>query len=279
MIGTKPFRPIFLIAAIFMFAVLILGACAPQNTEEPLGNKSAKTGSGTATQSATIVSTNTSAPLLTEAATSLKPEISTPTSSLQHSAQEVIVTRDERDLPKGCSPREAAHLMVRFLEAFNSGDQEQFIQFFPPTFQWYSDGWRVGADGISMDPNHLFVSRPGNRGDLPDYLAERHQQEDNLQLLKASVMEEGQRNALIQFQLVREANDVEPGPGGNPRYVNGRAFILCQDQRFFSMGMGIAPPEIQKSNLARMCPEPQAGVTEDAVIACSESIFNPELNP
>jgi hypothetical protein len=45
------------------------------------------------------------------------------------------------------------------------------------------------------------------------------------------------------------------------------------------MGMGIAPPDIQKSDLARMCPEPQAGVTEDAAIACSESIFNPELNP
>lgn len=279
MINTRPFYPILLIAAALMVFVLILGACAPQDIEEPSGNKSSNTGSGMATLSATTVPTDTPALVPTETATQLQSDISTQMTSIQPEAKEVIVTRDERDLPEGCSPREAAQLMMRFLDVFNRGDEDQFLQFFPPTFQWYSDGWRVGADGISIDPNHLFVSRPGNRGDLPDYLTERHQQDDNLQLLKASVSEQGQRNALVQFQLVREANDVEPGPGGNARYVNGIAVILCQNQKFFSMGMGIAPPDIQKSDLARMCPEPQAGLTEDAAIACSESIFNPELNP
>lgn len=190
--------------------------------------------------------------------------------------REVIVTRDERDLPEGCSPREAAQLMMRLLNAFNSGDQEQFIQFFPPTFQWYSDGWRTVADGIDIDPDHLFVSRPGNRQDLPDYVAERHQQGDRLQLLKASVTEEGQRRALIIFQLVREADDVESGVGSNKRYVNGRAVIICQSQTFFGLGMGIAPPDIQESDLARMCPEPPVGAPENAAIACSETIFTPE---
>lgn len=194
----------------------------------------------------------------------------------QPETQEIIVTRDERDLPQGCSPREVAQLMMRLLNAFNSGDQEQFIQFFPPTFQWYSDGWRTVADGVDIDPDHLFVSRPGNRKDLPNYLAERHQQGDRLQLIKASVIEDGQRHALIIFQLVREADDVESGVGGNKRYVHGRALIICQSQTFFSLGMGIAPPDIQKSDLARMCPEPPASTPENAAIACSETIFVPE---
>jgi hypothetical protein len=194
----------------------------------------------------------------------------------QPEAQAVIVTRDERDLPEGCSPYEAAQLMMRLLNAFNSGDQEQFIQFFPPTFQWYSDGWRTGADGINIDEGHLFVSRPGNREDLPNYLAERHQQDDHLQLLKATVMERGQGDALVIFQLVREANDVDPGVGDNKRYVHGRADIICQSQTFFSLGMGIAPPDIQESDLVRMCPEPPADTPENAVIACSETIFVPE---
>lgn len=197
--------------------------------------------------------------------------------AVQPETQEIIVIRDERDLPQGCSPREVAQLMMHLLNAFNSGDQEQFIQFFPPAFQWYSDGWRTVADGVDIDPDHLFVSRPGNRQDLPDYLAERHQQGDRLQLLMANVTEEGQRRALVNFRFVREADDVEPGVGGNKRYVHGVAVINCQSQTFFSLGMGIAPPDIQESDLARtLCPEPPADAPENAAIVCSEAIFVPE---
>lgn len=247
---------VLLMAAVLSF---LLAACSG-----PAGSESAITGANTATPLTAPAPTDTPAPVPTE----------TPTP--QPEAQEIIVTRDERDLPEGCAPREATQLMMRLLNAFNSGDQEQFIHFFPPAFQWYSDGWRVGADGINIDPGHRFVSRPGNREDLPDYVAERHQQGDRLQLLKASVIEEGLGSALVNFQLVREANDVEPGVGGNKRYVNGRATITCQNQTFSSLGMGIAPPDIQESDLSRMCPEPPAGAPEDAAIACSETIFTLE---
>jgi hypothetical protein len=194
----------------------------------------------------------------------------------QPETQEVIITRDERDLPQGCSPREAAELMMRLLDAFNRGDQEQFVQFFPPTFQWYSDGWRTEIDGINIDEDYLFVSRPGNRQNLPDYVAERYQQGDRLQLYKASIMERDQRHALVNFQLTREADDVAPGVDGNKRYVNGSAMVVCENQTFFSLGMGIAPPDIQESDLSRMCPEPPAEAPENAVIACSELIYAPE---
>jgi hypothetical protein len=52
--------------------------------------------------------------------------------------------------------------------------------------------------------------------------------------------------------------------------------IICDNQTFFSLGMGIAPPNIQESDLARMCPEPPADAPENAVIACSELIYVPE---
>lgn len=196
-------------------------------------------------------------------------------SSTQPEVQEVIVTRDERELPEGCSPRKTAELTMRLLDAFNRGDQEQFTQFFPQTFQWYSDGWRTEINGVNIDKDHLFVSRPGNREALPNYIAERHQQGDRLQLYKASIIERDQRRALVIFQLFREGDDVEPGVDGK-RYVNGRAMIICDNQTFFSLGMGIAPPNIQESDLARMCPEPPADAPENAVIACSELIYVPE---
>ncbi len=262
---------IVLLIAVTALLSVLLAACSG-----PAASESAITGANTATPPTAPAPTYTPAPVPTETPTPLQSEAPTQTSTPQPKAREIIVTRDERDLPEGCTPRDAAQLMMRLLNAFNSGDQEQFIHFFPPAFQWYSDGWRVGADGINIDPGHLFVSRPGNREDLPDYVAERHQQGDRLQLLKASVMEEGLGSALVNFQLVREANDVEPGPGGNKRYVNGRATITCQNQTFSSLGMGIAPPDIQASDLSRMCPEPPAGAPENAAIACSETIFTPE---
>jgi hypothetical protein len=39
--------------------------------------------------------------------------------------------------------------------------------------------------------------------------------------------------------------------------------------------MGISPPDIQESDLSRMCPEPPAEAPENAVIACSELIYAP----
>jgi hypothetical protein len=138
-------------------------------------------------------------------------------SSTQPEVQEVIVTRDERELPEGCSPRKTAELTMRLLDAFNRGDQEQFTQFFPQTFQWYSDGWRTEIKGVNIDKDHLFVSRPGNREALPNYSAERHQQGDRLQLYKASMIERDHRRALVIFQLFREADDVEPGVDGSGR--------------------------------------------------------------
>ncbi|MEX0673216.1 MAG: hypothetical protein WD067_00485, partial [Gaiellaceae bacterium] len=37
---------------------------------------------------------------------------------------EIVVTRDSTALPSGCTPREAAELLVRFADAVNAGDME-----------------------------------------------------------------------------------------------------------------------------------------------------------
>jgi hypothetical protein len=57
---------------------------------------------------------------------------------------DVYVTRDSLDLPTGCSPREVAATVVRFLGAIDSGSESEIARYLappgtePPGFQWVS---------------------------------------------------------------------------------------------------------------------------------------------
>jgi hypothetical protein len=189
----------------------------------------------------------------------------------QPEAQEVIVVRDNPTLPKGCSPAEVAQLIMGFLDAYNNGDQEQLIRFFPRTFEWYSD--TVKADGVEVDEEHHFnfTTRPGSQDVLLDYVAERHQYGDHLRLVSVDVAGPGWHGgADIAFRLTREADDLEPD--GHERYVEGGGTISCQTREFMVWGMGTRPPDYPESHLARVCPEPPAGTSENAVIACARPV-------
>jgi hypothetical protein len=203
--------------------------------------------------------------------TPLQSETPTQTSSPQSEAQEVLVTGDEPTLPDGCSPTEVTHLLRRFLEAYNSGDQEQLASFFPIMFQWYADGRRLSGEDV--DEDYLFIAWPGDREDLLSHFAERHEQGDRLQLSRVNVIDRSARDVVIHFRLTREADDVKPGADGAKRYVNGRAVFNCLSQKFFNWLMTVTPLAAPESELAPVCPEPPPGTPENALIACSERLF------
>lgn len=185
--------------------------------------------------------------------------------------QEIIVVRDNPTLPEGCRPTEVAPLIIEFLDAYNRGDQEQLTSFFPRTFEWYTDA--VEADGVEIDEEHYFLTRPGSRDVLLNYFAERRPHHDRLQLIEVDVAGPGWHGgADISFTLTREADDIRPGPDGRERYVVGRGTIRCQSQKFWTWSMGTVPPHIAESDLSHVCPEPPDGAPENAVVACARPV-------
>src|SRR4028118_22526 len=80
---------------------------------------------------------------------------------------EVIGTSRDDALPEGCSPRRVAGLLIRFLDAFNQGRQEELSSAFfvsegpsPPDFSaadyhswsWYSSR-QLGGGGTALRPS------------------------------------------------------------------------------------------------------------------------------
>ena len=116
-----------------------------------------------------------------------------------------VVAGDISGFPDGCSPHQVADLMIQFFAAYNASNQEQPTQFFPPSFEWYSD--------TITDKSH-FVTRPGNRDELLSYFAERHEQNEQLKLQAISVT--GPRDGLggkvnIAFRYKETASTVAAG--------------------------------------------------------------------
>lgn len=186
----------------------------------------------------------------------------------QPEPREIIVTRENATLPEGCSPTEVAELIMGFLDAYNSGDQEQMAQFFPNTFEWYSDG--VVVNGIEVDKDHYFLTRPGNRDDLLDYAAERHQLNDHLELLQVNVVGPSWHGgADFSFRLRRTADDVQPKSEDQVRYVEGGGAIRCRTQKFWVWSLATRRPTFPESQLLGVCPPPPPGTSENAIIACA----------
>lgn len=182
--------------------------------------------------------------------------------------REVIVSRDDPGLPEGCSPAEVAQLIMNFLDAYNNGDQEQIAQFFPNTFEWYSDG--VVVNGVEVDQDHYFLTRPGSRDDLLSYAAERHQHGDRMELLQVNVVGPSWHGgADFSFRLTREADDVQPKSEGQVRYVEGFGAIRCRTQKFWVWSLGMRSPKFLESELLGVCPDPPPDTAENAVIACA----------
>jgi hypothetical protein len=196
----------------------------------------------------------------------------------------VIVTSDDASLPDGCRPRQIAELVIDFMSAFNSGDQERLARLFfisegpsPPDFSekgyypwsWYSVS-EVGAEGRIEDG---FVTY--DQGELLRYFAERHRQGERLELLKVSATQAGllgeEGNVGIVYVLTRDAEDLEPGLGGPARIAYGKGAINCQSQRIFvwSMEMRVGDTRSEREAASWLCTDPPGWRPGAAVVACA----------
>jgi hypothetical protein len=196
----------------------------------------------------------------------------------------VIVTSNDTSLPDGCRPRQIAELVIDFIDAFNSGDQERLARLFfisegpsPPDFSetgyypwsWYSVS-EVGAEGRIEDS---FVTY--NQGELLRYFAERHRQGEHLELLKVSSTHTGllgnESNVGIVYVLTRDAEDLEPGLGGPDRIAIGKGAINCASRRIFVWSMEMRTGEKRtKQNAADwLCTDPPGWRPGTAVVACA----------
>jgi hypothetical protein len=197
---------------------------------------------------------------------------------------EVIVTSDDASLPDGCHPRQIAELVIGFIDAFNSGDQDRLAQLFfisegpsPPDFShrgyypwsWYSvsevaAGGRIEEGFVTYDQRELL-----------SYFAERHRQGERLELIKVSSTRAGflgeEDNVGILYVLTRDAEDLEPGVGGQARIASGKGAINCGSQRIFvwSMEMRVGDTRSTREAASWLCTDPPGWRPGTAVVACA----------
>jgi hypothetical protein len=202
----------------------------------------------------------------------------------KHEPTKVIVTSDDASLPDGCRPRQIAGLVLDFIDAFNSGDQERLSRLFfisegpsPPDFSeegfypwsWYSVS-EVGSEGRIEDG---FVTY--DQGELLRYFAERHSQGERLTLLKVSSTQTGllgeENNVGIVYVLTRDAEDLEPGLGGPDRVAFGKGGINCGSGRIFTWSMEMRAGETRTAREAAgwLCEDPPGWRPGTAVVACA----------
>ena len=138
----------------------------------------------------------------------------------------VVITRESRDggaLPAGCGPREVAHLIARFFDAFNRGDQDALaaVVFRSPLpgvgpSQWYSVA-EAGAPPFAAYDLDAFLA----------YAAERHRRHERLRLVAVSVSGPGWHGgAGVVYALTRHADERPrwpswPGGGGRRPGADG----------------------------------------------------------
>jgi hypothetical protein len=196
----------------------------------------------------------------------------------------VIVTSDDASLPDGCHPRQIAELVIDFIDAFNSGDQQRLSRLFfvsegpsPPDFSekgyypwsWYSVS-EVGAGGRIEGG---FVTY--DQGELLRYFAERHRRGERLGLIKVSLTEAGllgeKDNVGIAYVLTREAEDLEPGLGGPAHIAFGKGAVNCKSRRIFVWSMEMRMGEIRSERKAAgwLCKDPPGWRPGTAVVACA----------
>jgi hypothetical protein len=196
----------------------------------------------------------------------------------------VLVTSDDASLPDGCQPRQIAELVIDFIDAFNSGDQDRLSRLFfisegpsPPDFSeegyypwsWYS----VSEVGVSGRIEDGFVTY--DQGELLRYFAERHRQGELLGLIKVSSTQAGllgeEGNVGIVYVLTRDAEDLDPGLGGPARIAFGKGAINCENRRIFawSMEMRVGEKRTEREAASWLCEDPPGWRPGTAVVACA----------
>src|ERR687893_2160137 len=198
--------------------------------------------------------------------------------------REVIVTSDDEALPDGCRPRRVADLLIRFVDAFNQGRQEELSSAFfvsegpsPPDFStadyrswsWYSSS-EIGDDGTVK---RSFTT--SDQGELLRYFARRHRQGESMRLLKVSLTKTGlldmESNVGFVFVATREASDLTASLGGPARIAYGKGALNCENLRIFNWTMDMKTKEKRTEREASdwLCADPPGWRPGEAVVACT----------
>lgn len=174
---------------------------------------------------------------------------------------EIVVTRESAALPSGCTPREAAELLVRFADAVNAGDATALRRVFAVEegdhgvwrperyFRWYSVNDATVYDLVDLWP----------------YFAERHRLNERWELLGVDIGSSAIPGAAgISYLLRRHADDVPPSAG---ELAFGKGEIDCAAQRIFvwSMGQNAGVPTRPS------CPLPADWNPGDSIVACART--------
>ncbi len=197
---------------------------------------------------------------------------------------EVIVTSSDEALPEGCHPRRVAGLLIRFVDAFNQGRQQELSSAFfvsegpsPPDFStadyrswsWFSSS-EIGDDGTVT---RSFTT--SDQGELLRYFAKRHRQGESIRLLKVSLTQTGllgmESNVGFVFVATREAPDLRAGLGGPARIAYGKGSLNCENLRIFTWTMDMKTREKRTEREAAdwLCADPPGWRPGEAVVACT----------
>lgn len=197
-------------------------------------------------------------------------------------AEEVVVTREAQGLASGCSPREVAALVNRFFDAFNRGDAAALEEIWTTEdspgrpiepagrqFRWYSV--TEGGSVVRAPWRHRSVY---DRPELLPYFAERHRQNERMQLVALSVRKSREPWAAgITFSVRRDADDLPARLGGRRRIAGGKGGIDCERRQIYlwSMGMDMAAAgqDYPGSGPRLPCPRPPGWSPGRPIVACS----------
>lgn len=188
----------------------------------------------------------------------------------------IVVTRDRAE-PAACGPREAATLVARFFDAFNRGDLDHAMTFFGPDFKWFGvgadDEWDGVSDFFAYDPASGFASAgpdaaTGSAAEtLPPYFGERHGHGEHWRLVDLAVNPEpGEEISSLFFHVERRADDLPPGADGRRHRYVGKGQVDCAKGTIILWSMNPARPGSGDDLPA--CPDPPAGTSPDAIVAC-----------
>src|SRR5829696_601525 len=114
--------------------------------------------------------------------------------------REVIVTSADEALPAGCRPRRVADLLIRFVDAFNQGRQDEpssafFVSEGPSPSDFSSADYRpwswYSSSGIGEDGKVIRDFTTSDQGALLRYFAKRHSRGESMSLIKVSLTQTG----------------------------------------------------------------------------------------
>lgn len=189
---------------------------------------------------------------------------------LSAASDEIVVTREAPGLPSGCTPKEAAQLLVRFADAVNTGDRAALERVFAVIegdhgiarperyFRWYSV--TEGRDG-NRPWRHTAIY---DIADLFPYFAERRLRNERWQVVSIDVGTSWIPGAGGITYLIRRTADDLPASVGDLAF--GKGEIDCTAQRVFVWSMGqdgvsVRPP----------CPLPEGWTLGDSIVACART--------